>query len=118
MSGFYGSLSSHDLDYHVERRHDFIGISVYQREMALWAAARFQRMHAPHVWQEMVNHCGAGSLDQYAQVLLDFSARLADHTSKIINLADILDGTAIDTLERLVDHPVDRSFYHDWKQQQ
>ena len=118
MSGCYRSVPSHDLDYHVERRHHFIGITVRDRDLAVWAATRFRRMHADHVWQEMMHHCGAHSLDQYAQVLLDFGHRVLDHTANTIDLADILRGAALDDLEALIDHPVNRSFYHEWKQQQ
>jgi hypothetical protein len=118
MSGCYSSLPSHDLDYHVERRHDFIGITVCQPDLAKWAAARFQCMHPAHVWQEMMRHCGAESLDQYAQVLLDFGTVISQRTSKTIDLREILDGTVIHTLERLIDRPINDAFYHDWRQQQ
>jgi hypothetical protein len=118
MSDCYRSLPSHDLDYHVLRGHDFIGITVCQPDLAQWAAARFQRMHPAHVWQEMMRYCGAESLDQYAQVLLDFSTVVSQRTSKTIDLGEILDGTATYALEKLLDRYIDDGFYHDWRQQQ
>lgn len=117
MTQCYHSLPSHDLDYHATRHHDFIGI-VVSPNTASWAAERFKRMHADHVWQEMMHHCGADSLDQYAQVLLDFSSVVVTKTSRIIDLNDIINGTVIDVLESLIAGPVDVDLYRRWRQHQ
>ena len=40
----YRSIPSHDLDYHIRNAHDFIGITVQDNAVALWAATRFKKI--------------------------------------------------------------------------
>ena len=51
----YQSIPSHDLDYHVRKKHNFIGITVQDKAVALWAAKRFKQLHRAHVWYQMDN---------------------------------------------------------------
>lgn len=91
----YQSVPSHDLQYHVERKHNFIGITVQDQEVALWAAQRFKDLHRPHVWAEMSAACGADTVEDYAQMMIDFSNLVAQHTNNIITLESIRDGTVL-----------------------
>jgi hypothetical protein len=92
----YQSIPSHDLDYHIRNAHDFIGITVQDNAVALWAATRFKRLHRPHVWQEMVAVGGTDSVEGYAQMMIDFSNLVSQHTDRIVTLESIRAGTALD----------------------
>jgi len=112
----YQSLPSHDLEYHISRHHDFIGITVRDWHTAMWAATRFQKLHRAHVWEEMQRHCGASSLDEYAQILIDFGNLVSAHTDRLVTLESILDGSVIEHIRPWCD--ADTSFYQQWRQQQ
>jgi hypothetical protein len=114
----YHSISSHDLDYHAQRGHDFIGVTVQDWFTALWAADRFHKLHAPHVWQEMQKYCGALTVEDYAQTMIDFSNLLATKTHQLVTLESILAGTIVESLESLISRPVDREFYQLWQTKQ
>jgi hypothetical protein len=114
----YNSIPSHDLAYHLKQNHQIIGIAVSNRKVAEWAAARFQKLHRPHVWEEMQKHCGATSIKEYAQYMMDFSNLLQGYTSNIIQLERILAGTAdIDLQSMGIKTPGD-SFYQLWLEKQ
>ncbi len=113
----YSSIPSHDLDYHVRRQHVFVGITVQDLDTALWAAKRFRACHRPHVWEEMQRLCGANSVENYAQVLIDFSNMLATHTDKIVKLEDIKHGTVIPILENMLSCSISKgskNLYQNW----
>lgn len=111
MTTKYQSIPSHDLDYHIRRQHEFIGITVQNWDMALWAAQRFKNLHRPHVWAEMTKSCGAKSIEDYAQIMIDFSNLVVQHTDKIVTLESIRAGTA---LQNLVLQNTDKDFYKIW----
>ena len=111
----YQSIPSHDLGYHVGRHHEFIGITVYDWNVALWAAQRFKDLHRPHVWTEMTAVCGAITVEDYAQLLIDFSNLIVQHTDKIITLESIQTGTA---LQNSILQNADRDFYKTWLEAQ
>lgn len=92
----YKSIPSHDLDYHVRKKHNFIGITVQDKTVALWAATRFKRLHGAHVWEEMNTVCGVDTVEGYAQIMIDFSDLIKQHTDRIVSLESILAGTALD----------------------
>lgn len=94
----YKSIPSHDLDYHITSKHRFLGITVSDRKLAINAAARFQYLHAPHVWEEMRRNCGANSIDEYADQMLEYSKLIKQHTDLIMPLEDIYNGRAVKTL--------------------
>jgi hypothetical protein len=111
MATKYQSIPSHDLDYHIRRQHEFIGITVQNWDVALWAAQRFKNLHRPHVWAEMTKSCGAKSIEDYAQIMIDFSNLVVQHTDKIVTLESIRAGTA---LQNLVLQNTDKDFYKIW----
>ena len=115
MAVKYQSIPSHDLDYHVRRQHEFIGITVRDWTVALWAAQRFKDLHRPHVWTEMTAVCGAITVEDYAQLLIDFSNLIVQHTDKIITLESIQTGTA---LQNPILQNADKDFYKTWLEAQ
>ncbi len=117
ISKHYRSVPSHDLNFHVAQQHDFISITVVDRDVAVWAAERFKRCHRPHVWEEMQKVCGAKSIEDYAEILIHYSAMVQKHTAKLIQLEDIVSGKLIKSLEDLlkVDLPEhSKNFYQAW----
>lgn len=95
----YKSIPSHDLEYHINSKHRFLGITVSDRKLAIKAAARFQCLHAPHVWEEMRAKCGANSTNEYAERMIDYSWLVKQHTDLIMPLEDIYKGRAVETLK-------------------
>jgi len=111
------SISSHDLDYHISRQHQFIGITVQDFNIAMWAARRFKALHRPHVWKEMQDHCGATIIEQYAQILIDYSRMLVEKTNRIVTLEDIVSNRAISSLNdrlKIKLSPIAQDFYQQW----
>jgi hypothetical protein len=111
MTAKYQSIPSHDLEYHVRQRHEFIGITVQDWNVALWAAQRFKDLHRPHVWAEMAKACGADTVEAYAQMMLDFSNLVVAHTNKIITLESIRAGVA---LQNPILENANKDFYNTW----
>ena len=112
---YYDSLPSHDIKYHIDRGHEFVGIVVRKLETAKWAATRFRALHDDQVWAEMSAASGVNDVDGYAQMMLDFSNLVADNTKFVLSLEHILQGTAVDVLSNIAD--VDASgkeFYRQW----
>ena len=114
----YNSISSHDLNYHIEKQHNFIGIAVNDFKVALWAAERFKKLHRPHVWQEMQNHCGAKSVQDYAQTMIDFGNLVRQHTDQIIQVERIIQGKIIEDLNTLNVSTAGQEFYLSWLKKQ
>lgn len=95
MANKYQSVPSHDIQYHIKRQHNFIGITVKDFNIAIWAAKRFKELHRPHVWAEMASVCGVNSIEDYAQVMIDFSNIVIQHTDRIITLESIKNGVLL-----------------------
>jgi hypothetical protein len=114
----YHSVPSHDLDYHVDHGHSFIGVTVKDWNLALWAAHRFQALHAPHVWQEMQRACGASTVEHYAEIVIHFGNLVATKTDRLITLESIMAGTVLPQLQELTGLEPDRRLYQHWLDQQ
>jgi hypothetical protein len=114
----YKSIPSHDLDYHVQKNHVFIGITIKDKTIALRAANRFKNLHRPHVWEEMSKVTGAVTIEDYAQLLLDYSNLVETHTSNIVKLERILTGDAITDLAKIITTPLDNELYTNWLKHQ
>lgn len=96
----YQSIPSHNFDYHIARQHSIIGIVVTDLNIAKIAAARFKNLHRPEVWNNMQKSCGAQTVEEYAQILIDFSNLVALHCNNLVYLNSIIDGTVISELSR------------------
>ena len=114
MAEQYSSIPSHDLDYHILRAHRFISITVQDFEIAMWAAHRFRALHRPHVWQEMQTACGANNIEDYAQMLIDYSNMVVNHTTDIVKLEDIRNGREIQALNKLGINSQHKNLYQIW----
>jgi len=114
----YQSIPSHDLAYHVGHKHKFITITVQDFSTAQWAAKRFKQLHRAHVWEEMSRVSGATTVNDYAQLLIDYSSMIKQHTDLAVKLERIVDGTVADDLAQLVDLPIDVNLYKRWLQSQ
>lgn len=117
ISQFYRSIPSHDIEYHSIRQHSFIGITVNNTKTAQWAAERFKQAHRPHVWEEMQKVCGAESIKDYAQMLIDYSSLIKNKTDRILTLESIQNGTIINDLEKIINRPIDKigcNMYNSW----
>lgn len=114
----YRSVPSHDLEYHVRRGHAIIGITVQDRDTALWAARRFRDSHRPGVWKEVAQGWNINSIDQYAQLLLDHSTRLGQCTDRLLMLEHIRSGTVVPYIERMIGRDLGRdavNCYRNWQ---
>jgi len=102
LSSIDGVVSSHDYDYHLRRGHKIIIVTVTDMDSAMWAATRFKDLHRNHVWAEMSAKCGAETIEQYAQMYLDFSIYAIENQNALtINLNDILNGNLLNCLREL-----------------
>ena len=117
----YDSISSHDSEYHIKRNHPFLSVSVQDFETALWAAGRFKSLHREHVWAEMQSKCGANSVEEYAQMMIDHTNMVAQSGCNIVKLESILQGSVIDDIQSFIGRPVIPSaveFYKNWMKAQ
>jgi hypothetical protein len=113
----YNSIPSHDIEYHISRQHPFIGITVDDYDVALWAANRFKNIHRPHVWKEMQQVCGANSVEDYAQMMIAYSELIKLHTTRTVPLESIKNGCVVGHLEKTLNITVDtgaKSLYTNW----
>jgi hypothetical protein len=111
----YNSVPSHDTQYHIGRKHEFLGIVVNTLETAKWAATRFRKLHQEHVWKEAQSAVGIIDVDGYAQMMLDFSNLVVNNTKNVLSLEDILQGKAIDILSDTIDIDISgKDFYQQW----
>ena len=121
VSAQYNSIPSHDLNYHIKRKHPFISITVKDFDTALWAANRFKQLHRPHVWEEMQQACGSKTVEDYAQILIHYSNLVRKHTEQLITLESIIQGQAVDRLENILKRNLnntEKDFYNNWLQKQ
>lgn len=102
ISCSYKSVPSHDIDYHVSRQHSFIGITVTDPSTALWAATRFRDAHRPEVWHNITQTCGIQHVEEYAQLLLDYSSMLSSRTDFLVDVKTIRQGALLPQLELLM----------------
>lgn len=109
----YRSLSSHDIEYHQRKHHRFLAIGVKNYITALWAAQRFKDLHQSHVWEEMIQVCGAKTVEQYAESMLHYTNLVEPLATHVIWLEDILAGHAHIHLQQYFQQ-VDVEFYQHW----
>lgn len=95
------SVPSHDFEYHRRHNHAILAIVCRQKDQAMWAAERFKKIHRPHVWEEMTQHCGANDIETYAQMILDFGNMVEQYSSNVLYLDEILSGQAVDKITAL-----------------
>lgn len=110
----WNSVPSHDFDYHRTHNHNVLGIVCRYMPDAVWAATRFKKLHRPHVWKEMTVFCGADTVEAYAQAILDFGNMLADYTSNVLYLDDVINGNAVHRIQELGYQTPGQDCYDEW----
>lgn len=101
-STVYRSISSHDYEYHQHRGHELLCIGIDDMPSAIWAAVRFKNLHRPQVWAEMTQKCGADSIEEYAQMYIDFTNMVRQNPRvRILNITDILTGKLLEVLAEM-----------------
>lgn len=111
----YRSISSHDLEFHIRQKHKFISVKVDNWSTALWAAIRFKQIHKPHVWNEMQQHCGAHTVELYAQTIIDSGNLACQHSEYAVSLESIIDGSVVEVLQQWFDiSQTAKEFYQLW----
>ena len=114
ISKQYNSIPSHNIEFHLKKKHQFVGITVEKFNTALWAAKRFKNMHQIHVWKEMQQACGGSTTKEYAQMIMSYSYMILQNTQKTVSLESILEGYAIEELKPFVPDIAGEEFYHTW----
>jgi hypothetical protein len=111
----FNSIVSHDTEYHKRRNHKFISIAVDDNDLAVWTATRFKNLHRPHVWEEMKKVGGANTIEEYAQLLIDYGGMIKEFAEHTINLSDIVSGQAIKKLNEFLTVPLQsKNLYKEW----
>lgn len=116
-SYFYKSLPSHDIDYHLRHDHYVIGITAKTQEAAQWAARRFKSAHKPRVWEQVCKSHQIESVEQYANLIVDYSTWIESKIAKTISLEHILKGNLIEDLQKITAIPLDKrskNHYSSW----
>lgn len=115
----YKSIPSHDPDYHIRNNQPFVAITVDTKSTALWASKRFKELHRTQVWKEMTAANNAGTIEKYAQDMLDWSSWIKEQTKRTIRLEDILDGRADKQISSIITiESAGVDFYKHWLQAQ
>jgi hypothetical protein len=113
----YNSIPSHDIDYHIDRKHAFIGITVTDYNTALWASNRFKKAHKSRVWEEMQARSGVSSVEDYAQMMIDYSSLVRSNTDRILTLESIITGQVADEMKKMLGielDPIHKNLYSNW----
>jgi hypothetical protein len=101
------SLHSHEFDYHIKRKHDFIFIDCDDPKYIQWVCDRFNKVH-----EVFYKHTRDGFMKpEYVKLV---TAKLTPHTNKIIPISDIVEGRLIETLSKYVDTPLNVDLYNKW----
>jgi len=115
VTTLYKSLPSHDVEFHKEQKHDFLGIAVETEELALWAAIRFKKLHRELVWEQICKWHNINKVEDYATMLLNYSSGvIRPATNKIITLEEIVNGKLIESLHNYGINETDESLYKNW----
>lgn len=119
MAAEYLSLPSHDVEYHLRRGHEFLGITVTDPDIALWAAHRFRESHREVMWRHVCSHAGVAGVPEYADLMLHYSRMIENRTDKIIPLEDIVSGHALPIIEHVtgigMEHQHTQNAYQNWQ---
>jgi len=104
MSLKYLSLPSHIIEYHINRKHDFILIAPVTDIEISWCIDRFSKIHTE------IKDLVENSEDGYKA----FVENGKQHTNKIITVEEIYSGKLLDRLKQYVTTPLNEQLYHTW----
>lgn len=118
ISSEYKCILSHDQDYHFSRNHNVLGIVVTNIKSALKCANRFKVAHRPQVWKEMMDRCGAKTIEEYAEMMLHYSSTIEKQSKWIISTDEIEDGRVLEKITQITGTPVStltQNAYKNWR---
>jgi hypothetical protein len=104
VSKNYKSLASHQHNFHITRKHEFILIDSSSLQSAQWCVDRFRKntnLPSSHAVFELERK-------------IKISKNLALHTNKIIKLEDIINGKLIEIMKQWTDLPLNDELYKMW----
>ena len=91
----YKTIPSHDVDFHIQHRHDFVGITVKDHQDRIWASQRFKALNQPESWDKMTKMIGENSIESYARAIDQITQRIQITKQPTIDLKDIREGRLI-----------------------
>jgi hypothetical protein len=104
MSSKYLSLPSHLIEYHINRKHDFILIAPVTDAEINWCINRFAQIHTK------IKHLVENSENGYKV----FVENGKHHTNKIITVEEIYSGKLLKRLREYVTTPLNEELYYTW----
>ena len=102
ISSQYKCILSHDQDYHFSRNHNVLGIVVTNMKSALKCAKRFKAAHRAHVWKEMMDRCGAKTIEEYAEMMIHYGKMIEPQCKWIITTDEIENEQILERIESIV----------------
>ena len=112
MNKKYLSIPSHDLDFHLQNKHNFFGVVCEDKNLRLKASKRFKTLY-----QNPENMSNSTSIEQYANDILEMSKKIINSGNQYIDLAQIISGNLIDVIERKHNIEINeknKNFYKNW----
>lgn len=101
------SLHSHEFDYHIKRKHDFIFIDCDDSKYIDWVCNRFNKIH-------VVIYKNQPDMFLKPAYIRHVTEKVTPYANKIIPISDILEGRLIETLSKYVDTPLKVDLYNKW----
>ena len=111
----YKCILSHDQDYHFNRNHNVLGIVVTNMKSALKCAKRFKAAHRTQVWKEMMDRCGAKTIEEYAEMMLHYSSAIEKQSKWIISTDEIEDGCVLEMITQITGRPLTTLTQHSYE---
>lgn len=113
----YKSVASHDIKYHIKKRHPFIGIVTEDLNVALQLSIRFLKLK-----EEVYNITDTTNfknVNEHANTILNSSKLIKTFSKRIITAESILAGTGLSDLGKLTDLDINsENFYNKWLKEQ
>jgi len=109
------SLPTHDTEFHLKQKHEYIGITCKNKKVAIWCAERFRNLHTPVVWERICKTISITSTDEYAQTIIDFSDYIGTYAKHTLDIDDIIEGNAIEKLKEFTELDITSTImYSQW----
>jgi hypothetical protein len=104
MSSKYLSVPSHVIEYHINRKHDFILIAPVTDIEIKWCIDRFAKIHP--TLKDLVQNSEDG--------FKAFVENGKQHTDKVITVEEIYSGKLLERLKEYVTTPLNEELYYTW----
>jgi hypothetical protein len=85
---------------------------------ALRCAKRFKAAHRAQVWEEMMDRCGAKTIEEYAEMMLHYSIAIEKQSKWIISTDEIEDGRVLEKITQIIGTPLStltQNSYKNWR---